>query len=80
MAWVLLKYFLFLSINFFLSLNICMEGGHKKKYVWDSFDNENSLPPKGLGLSKGFRVKVLTMDSVLHTFYKQRVSMVLHKV
>jgi hypothetical protein len=39
-----------------------MEGGHKKKYVWDSCDNENSLPPKGLGLWEGFRVKSINNE------------------
>jgi hypothetical protein len=31
----------------------------------DSFDNENSMPPKGVGFIEGFKVKVLTMNSVL---------------
>jgi hypothetical protein len=34
----------------------------EEKYVWDSFDNENSLPPKGLGFSEGFRVKSINNE------------------
>ncbi len=44
---------------------MCMET-REEICLEDSFDNENSfLPPKGLGFSEGFRVKVLAMNSVL---------------